>query len=175
MDVAALQTVSNISAFGELEDSQADLAGAVDSSGEFAAGDMKGVSLGITRLSSSLEELGLVNDKQADMLMSINAIIMVTYGSMLVLGALRALFSAEAAAQTAMAIAETAETLAIPGVGVVIVAAAVGAVAGMYIGLNYASEPSMPSTENEDIYIQGGDISAGTRRRQLAYQLGSVT
>ena len=174
MDVAALQTVSNISAFGELADSQDDLSGAFDSGGGFETGDMKGVSVGITRLSSSLQELGLVNDKQADMLMSINAIIGVAYGSLLVLGALKALFSAEAAAQTAMAIAETAETLAIPGVGVAIVAAAVGAVAGMYIGLNYTGN-SMSFEQKEEISIQGGDISSGTRRRQLAYQLGGVT
>jgi hypothetical protein len=165
MDVATLQTVSNVGAYGELMDTEEDVAPQMGGTGGFMKGQFGGIhqsQMGITRLSSGMQELGLLNEQQIDLLNNITAIIGVGYGALLVFSAITALLKTEIAVKMAMAVAETAEALAIPVYGEIMLAAAIGGAALVYAA--FSSE-----------HVFGvGDMSSGTDRRLAASQLGGI-
>lgn len=170
MDVAALQTVSNAnaSAYSDMFGSQDDLVGTMGGTGNMmqdATGAMDGASRGITRLSSGMQDLGLISDSQAQDLMMLNAIIGIGYDAMLIYKVVQVMVMSEMAVRVIEAIAETTEALAIPFYGEAIVAAAIAGVALMYAGLKVYSY---------DHNFNIGDLSSGAGRRQMASQLGGI-
>jgi hypothetical protein len=172
VDVPALETAANAEPVRELIRAQASYSQAAGKVGFEPQQTFSGAIGGISKVRGSLLELGILSEEQVRVLDTINAVVGVTYGSMLVFGALSVVVNAETAMQLAAAVAETAETLSIPFVGAAIVVAAVAAVAGMYIGLEAASAMASPAPPpvQEAASIESTGISTGVDRRRLKEQ-----